>query len=257
MKMLKVKAFRTHPIASQVAMKHRRPERKTAETLNYLWAAGLAITLAVAFGIYALNRYGELGRENVYLLARALALSVTTVVLFVRYLTATHHELGLLQEYLSGPSAPRIDPSAYYNVFLLAVVFGVLIAMSHLILVYSALIIVFSLLDYWGGWQGRRKITPLFDKKLSQHLSERERKIVEIIRHHYLGNPSLGRVTIMMFFNWVAFSLALVAHYERIERCRDLAYLIVILNIVVGEFVIHRWRNIRDRKIEKLDPTAT
>jgi hypothetical protein len=235
--------------------RRKRRELKTAETLNYLWAAGLAITLAVAFGIYTLSRYGDLVRENKRLLVSALALSATTMLLFARYLTSTHHELGLLEEYLSPTSAPRIGPSVYYNIFLLAILFGVLIAVSHLLLIYSALIILLNLADLWGGWQGKGKISPVFDKKLAQSLSPRDRKIIEIIRHHYLENPTLERVATMMFFNWMAFSLALVAYYQRINWPRDLAYLIVILNILVGEFIIHRWRTRRDRKLKEVDPT--
>lgn len=238
--------------------KRKRRERQAAETLNYLWAAGLAITLAVAFGIYTLNRYGDLVRENKRLLASALALSVSTAVLFVRYLTSTHHELGLLEEYLSPTSGtPRVGPSVYYNVFILSVSFGVLIAVSHLILVYCGLMIILNVADFWGGWQGKRNIMPLFDKKLSQRVSPKNRQIIEIMRCHYLGNPTLERVATIMFFNWVAFSLALVAHYESLEWCRDLAYVIVILNILVSEVVMYRWRKNRDRKIAEVDPTGT
>ena len=246
----------SQPLRASNYVGMKKSKRKTAETLNYLWAAGLAITLAVAFGIYTLNKYGDLVYGNVRFLAWTLALSAATVLLFTRYLTACHHELSLLEEYLGASSAPRVDPGVYYNVFLLAVVFGVLIAMSHLIMVYSALIIIFNLADLWGGWQGEQKIKPLFEKKLSQHLAPTERKIIEIIRYYYLGNPTLERVATVMFVNFIACSSALVAHFTGILWWRDLAYLIVILNICVGELVMYRWRRRRDRMIAAVDPTS-
>ena len=146
--------------------------------------------------------------------------------------------------------------SVYYNVFLLALVFGILIAISHLIILYTALIILLNLTDLWGGWQGRQKITPVFEKKLSRPLSANQREVIRIIRDHYLGNPTLERVATIMFVNWVAFSVALVGHYENRPMLRDVAYVIVILNIAVGEYFIHRWRKRRDRRIDELDPAG-
>ncbi len=232
--------------------KGKSKDRKAVETLNYLWAAGLAITLGVAFGIYSWGKIGGFTQE-LRLLIEILALIATTVVLFVRYLTATHRELGLLAEYLNGSSAPRIGPSVYYAIFGLALVFGVLIATAHVIILYSAIILAYNIVDLWSGWLVRRNIAPLLEKKLSRHLSPEERDIVITIRDYYLGNPTFERGATLMFVDWIAFSLALVFHFTKLAWCRDLAYGIVILNLLAGEYVIYRWRRRRDQQIATLE----
>lgn len=220
--------------------------RKAVETLNILWGAGIAITLAVAFGIYSWSKIEGLGQQDYRLLVETLVLLATTVILFVRYLSATHYELGMLSDYLNGSSAARISPSVYYAIFSLALFFGSLIATAHIIIIYSSIVLAYSLVDMWSGWLVRRNIVPLIERKKSQHLPVGEREIVKIIKDYYLGNPMFERAATMMFVNWIGFSLALVFHFTKITWCRDLAYGFVILNMLTGEYIIHRWRRKRN-----------
>jgi hypothetical protein len=229
--------------------------RAAVATMNTLWAAALGIVLAIVFGFYSINKYGELSQGGLHFLVILLALFLTTILLFARYLTATHHELDLLADYVDGSSL-RVGRSVYYSVFLLAGVFGALIAWSHLILVYTAVLLVYNIADLWAAWLVRQNITPLFQKKLSQHISLEEREIVGVIQSYYLGNPTLERAASLMFADWIGFSFALAFHYTKIVWYRDLAYLIVILNLLAGEYVIYRWRSKRDRQITQIEESA-
>jgi hypothetical protein len=72
----------------------------------------------------------------------------------------------------------------------------------------------------------------------------------QAIEQYYLDMPQMERAATIMFFSFVALSMALAGNASQslatTEWLRAAAYLVVIANIAISEVVIWRWRKTRD-----------
>lgn len=77
-------------------------------------------------------------------------------------------------------------------------------------------------------------------------------KVMEI---YWLQRPQLGRIVLMAVFSAVALTLSLIsswAHEPRRYWLQSSTYVLLILNILVGEVTISFWRHKRDQAIKEL-----
>jgi hypothetical protein len=56
-----------------------------------------------------------------------------------------------------------------------------------------------------------------------------------------------------MFINWIALSISVVYQYTNDVVYRNIAYLIIIFSLIIGELIIYKWRNKRDKIINKIE----
>jgi len=133
-------------------------------------------------------------------------------------------------------------PKTYIVIILLALVFGVLVATSDRILLYSSVLVVYNLADLWGGWQVARMLDPMLKRVEAKDLDPEDRVAIDTIRGFYFGYPTLPRIVTMMFFNWIAVCFALSFRFTGQSSYRTTAYIIVLLTMISGETVIQWWR---------------
>ena len=140
---------------------------------------------------------------------------------------------------------------------LLALFFGMLISISHLILIFSIIIVFYNLCDVWGGWQVSKTIRPLIDRKLAMDDCIEEKEIIKTLKLYYFGNPTLQRVITIMFCNWIAVCMSLIFYFDHNPLFRNIAYSLIILNIIISEIVIYLWRKKRDKIIDRFEKTLS
>ncbi|MFA5353643.1 MAG: hypothetical protein WC291_05395 [Thermodesulfovibrionales bacterium] len=233
-------------------------DKKTSsfETLNTLWMTALAITFFVATLIPSWGKYIEIFQKDKMHFAESTTLAIVTFILFLRYAIACHYELGMLADHVDESSAPRIRAKTYVVIMSLALFFGVLISVSDKILIYAVLIVIYNLIDLWGGFQVQKILRPLIDERIGAEKSQQEIEILRTIDCYYFQNPTLQRIVTIMFVNWIAVCSALISSYEEkglSQIYRDIAYLILVLNIIISELFIFIWRKKRDNAIERIE----
>jgi hypothetical protein len=79
-------------------------------------------------------------------------------------------------------------------------------------------------------------------------------KRLEIMKHYWLNQPQLARITTFMFFSLVSVSLATAASFQSEQKdfFEVSAYALLIFDILAGEIVIARWRIKRDGELDGL-----
>lgn len=195
--------------------KYRRKAKKVTETLTLLWGAGLAITFFMATLIPSWNKYIELYHSDQVHFFLSAILAFTTFVLFILYAIESHYEMTMLSQYLEEESVKRIRPNIYIVIFALAIFFGILITISDKILFYTSFIVVYNILDMWGGWQVLKPLRTLIDTELKRELTNDIKNIINAIDFYYFKNPYIQRIVTILFFNWVALALAIINKYEK------------------------------------------
>ena len=177
-----------------------------------------------------------------YRFALTILLALVTFFLFFVYIMATHHELHLLNYQIGDNAIPLMKPSIYVVSFGLAILFSALFASCRNLLVYAAIMVVYNLFDLWGNFEVLKKIGPPLEKKLALAKTQAEREPLQTLRSFYFERPTLQRIVTIMFMNWVVVCLGLVFLLTRDASFRNAGYVLLMLNIIGGEVVVHTWR---------------
>jgi len=179
----------------------------------------------------------------------SIFLAIVAFSLFIIYAIETYRELNLLNDYLDAKLSPRVKSKTFLTILILAIFFGILISTSHLIIAYSLILVTYNLFDLWGGWQVSKAIKPLIEKKLKKEVHNEEREIVTALYDYYFNNPTSQRVVTIMFFNWGAVCIGIIFYFLQETLYRNIAYLLIISNVIIGEIIIYIWRRKRDKII--------
>ncbi len=216
--------------------------KRSHESLTLLWATGLAITLFVTSVFQSWSKYADILKQDVVYFIFSMLLAIFSFGLFIMYAIATHHELNLLKDYLGEEDIPRVMPKTYLVIIGLSVLFGILIAVSDKLIIYSSIMVCYNLFDLWGGWQVSKQIGPSIDKKLASNQNKAYKQSLQTIKQFYFTMPTLPRVVTIMFINWIVVCLSLTYLLTSNELFRNTGYIILLMNIAFGEVIIHRWR---------------
>jgi len=225
-------------------MNESSKKRRTYESFTLLWTTGLAITLFATSAFQSWSKYTNILKQDLSHFILSILLALFSFCLFVAYAIATHHELILLKDYIyiDEDNVTRVMPKTYLVIIGLAILFGALIAVSDKLVIYSSIMVAYNLFDLWGGWQVAKQIGLLLEKKLAITQDEKYKHALQTIKHFYFGNPTLPRIVIIMFFNWIVVCLSLAYYLTNNELLRNIGYIIILINIAAGEIIIHRWR---------------
>lgn len=210
--------------------------------LTMLWNVGGILFIGFTFWLVSWEKFAELLRKDAIHFGLYVALASMTFLLFILWAFSTHRELGIFGDYLSETNAPPLGVQPYAAVCLITIFLAVLINLSDSIISYSCLMAVFSLVDVWAQGLVRARIGEPIQSLLKEPKGSRSHRVGVELRNYYLVKPHFQRQATLMLLFWVAFAVALTAHYEESPHLRNLAYLIVILSIVGGELVIWIWR---------------
>jgi hypothetical protein len=219
-----------------------KKQRRIYDSLLSLWGITLALFLAVTTLLLSWNKYILLMQSDMNLFILSSLLAVITFGLFVAYATATHLELNLLRDYLGEDHVPRVMPRTYLAAFGLAIIFSVLLSITEKLFAYSIIMVFYNLFDLWGNWQVAQHIRPAIDDKLKTTKDTKQKQDLKTINDFYFGNPTLPRVVTIMFMNWIVVCLALSYMFTKNELLRNGGYILLVVNITIGEIVVHYWR---------------
>ncbi|MDH3997434.1 MAG: hypothetical protein OET90_01225, partial [Desulfuromonadales bacterium] len=214
-------------------MNKNHKNRRTYETLTLLWSTALTFTLFATSVFQSWDKFTALMHKDFIHFILSISLALLSVVLFFAYITATHHELNLLKDYINEDDVQRIMPKTYFTIFGLALLFGAFIAVSDKLLIYSSIMVIYNLFDIWGGWQVAKKLKNPIEKKLKESCDRYQTKSLQRIKAFYFEKPTIPRVVTLMFINWIVVCMSIAHYYSGNEYFRSLGYIIIITNVLV------------------------
>ena len=147
-------------------------------------------------------------------------LFIELIILIGRWFIATINELDMWSSselnWSHWSNSPISKQNAYAAVLGLGVLLGLLLAFSNKILVAASILSVFSLFGYWTQWLSNN----YFDRALKDTSvkNEKHRKRLAILKHYWLNQPQLARITTFMFFALVSVSLATAASFKSEQK---------------------------------------
>ena len=222
--------------------------------MDRLFQLGCAIILSSALLAFSKERLLKLlspALSRQYLLdLLGMALLITVVILVFRWIFAVFGEMRLLREYF--PERIRPQPGQVYVwTVLFSILLGALGSLTGNIIAFSAVFAVYSLGDMWGQKLRDMQLKDAFretaDEGPDDHVRLSKRQVIE---RYYLDRPQMERSATIMFFSFVALSLALAGNASQpvatTEWLHVAAYAVIVANIVISEAVIWRWRKTRD-----------
>jgi hypothetical protein len=184
--------------------------------------------------------------------AAPVFLFIELVALVFRWMIATQHEFDMWKSWLKNPFTP-IEQKAALIVFPL--VLGVLPAFPNQIVFISGFMAVYSFSNYWTQWLCNDHFHRALQKTQKTSLDKVTSGVLTVMEHFWLKRPQLGRIATMIFFNSIAFSLALagaVQQEPQRHRYQLSAYAILILVLLITEIIIARWRYKLDQDIQQI-----
>lgn len=210
-----------------------------------------------------LSQFGNVGDAIVFFRPKipAILLISVTIFWFYRYKDAVIKELSQINEIFEEEHAPkyfghieghRLIPLVGY--LLVATYCALVLAAPH-ISIYCLIALVLHFTDLTGSvltLQNLHKTLVRFPvapkTPVTKFVAERR----DAIMQYYFGNPTLPRIGILTFFTAGTLTLSLTLLTSPTEFIRYILYGMMIANILVGEYVIGKWRAERDRKLDEI-----
>ncbi len=220
------------------------------EFINY----GLGITIATAFALLSRDDLIASFKSEPIAGGLAIALLATTIVRFFLYIAAVRTEVDFMEWGLDTEKVIALRGPVFPVVIGLSVTFAALIATVTNILWHSIIAVIFALLDMFGPIVINRNIGAVLIERKFRH--EDIGGPAYILYRYYFGRPIIMRVAIMLVSAVAACTLAVVWRFTGHALLQYGSYLLIISTIVIGEFVMHRWREQRNREIDSYDEAA-
>jgi len=223
--------------------------------LEWLFALGVAIVIATGVFVVSRAKFAKLWPPTpdplYYSDVLGILLLVEIVILIFRWVLAVRGEMRMLERYL-GDFLASLPIQIYVWTIIFSILLGTLGYLSGNILACSAIFVAYSLGDIWGHRIRNNQIKRALGQT-DKASFDSQASGWKAIEHFYLERPQLERSATMMFFSFVALLLAQASRFTSSTPngpwlgCA--AYVVLILNIAVTEYVIYKWRRWRDRDL--------
>jgi hypothetical protein len=191
----------------------------------------------------------------------AILLIGTTIFWFYRYKGAVTNELGQINDIFEEEHAPKyfgnIEEHQLIPLigYLIVGTYCALVLAAPHIFVYCLIALVLHITDLTGSTivlqNLHRTLTrfPIVTKTPAvSFIAERRDALIQ----YYFGNRTLPRIGILTIVTAGALTLSLMMPANWPEFARYIPYALMIANILIGEYVIGRWRAKRDRKLDEI-----
>ena len=196
---------------------------------------------------------------NVLLYILRVIFFVELVIFIVRWIIATINELELWANselnWSHWTKNPFEKQNTYSAIFGLAVFLGLLLAFSNKIFVAASILSIYSLFGYWTQWLCNNYFSHSINE--TKIKNEKHLKRITIMKHYWLEQPQLARIATVMFFSLISviFATAALFQSEQKDSFEIAAYVILILDILIAETYISKWRIKRDRELKAVSYT--
>jgi hypothetical protein len=253
-----------HKSPSNPSEQPRRESEADVVEVGFLKGFAYAELVGVLLGMIALNvKYFEKTCEDIPKIATFSAIELLNfaapVILFIglvflmfRWIIATQHEFDMWKSWLNNPFTP-IEQKAALIVF--PVFLGIMPAFPNHIVITSGFMAIYSLSNYWTQWLSNDHFHRALQKTRETPVDKVQNEVLTVMEHFWLKRPQLGRIATMLFFNCIAFSLALAGSFQQEpqkHRFRLTAYAILILVLLISEIIIARWRQKMGQDIQQI-----
>lgn len=214
------------------------------------WNIGIGLTLSVAAFFLGKSKFVVLYQENIYHFFSTLSLSIIALFQFFIYYIQTGREMTLLHNYIDADSIPRLKGKVYFTILGLAIVFGLLIAFSDDILIYCSVLLTFNFLDSMGEIQISAYTSDRISIELHKTKSKKDKNTFEALKE-YFNYRNIFTIQFLSYtVNWIALVFAILFNFNHLELFRMIATTIIILNMIIGEIILHSRRFKRDKKLD-------
>jgi hypothetical protein len=178
----------------------------------------------------------------------------TILLLTIRWVIATDREFHLWMRELE---IPVENWQAYVAILALSLGLGASIAFSFDILWLTGCFSMFLLANYWSQWLSNKYFRTALNETRKQFKNEKRPNLtkllaLDVMEQYWLKKAQLARITTMLFFSTMAFSLAFAACLNKTHKYgwfQSAAGVLLILTILTGEIVIAIWRQERNKNI--------
>lgn len=179
----------------------------------------------------------------------SLVLLVLTFSLIALWYFAVDSELEMLHVYGKDLIPPL--PDIKFQIFFFAVLLSILAYFSNEPIVYSAILVVFKLIEVLllriRNQEISQAVEKIKDKLFYDTIEAHARKA---IIHYYLKRPQIALGIIILCVAVIALSLSIYGYVSSNQRLfLSLAYSLLILALTTNEITFHVWRRKRDREI--------
>lgn len=176
-----------------------------------------------------------------------IVLLIVLILLAIRWVFATDKEFKLWAQVLENP-VEKWD--AYVAIVLLPLGLGFCLAYAFDLVKVSMAFTGFLLINYWSQWQSNDHFTHALPETRKKAKDAGRQGVLNVMEQYWLKRPQLARITTMMFFSSLAFSLAWAGSFEKQllrHRFELSATIVLVVSIVLGEILIGIWRYQRNK----------
>jgi len=224
------------------------------ESLEFYLNIAVALIVAVGVSVFSKNRWDQLWPISLspeYLSSvLGLVLLATTVFLVFLYVFAVRCEMKMLKVHLT-EHVPSPTPQVFFFTIAFSIILGLLAYFSNKITVFTILFVIYNLGDLWGQAMRDKAIKAALAAAKTQPTGQTRHKVLTAIERYYVERPQVHRTTTIMFFSFVALILSILGREQSLGSIGPwlecVAYAVMVLNIVISEYVIFRWRRESDK----------
>lgn len=179
-----------------------------------------------------------------------IILLITVIILVFRWVFAVFGELRLLRDYFHEYIRPQPGQIYVWSI-MFSVLLGALGSLTGNIIAFSTIVAVYSVGDIWGQRLRNMELKAGWRQIMAEGTNDSVLLSKwQAIERFYLERPQTERSATIMFFSFVALSLALIGNASQSIETKEwldaAAYAVIITNIVISELVIWHWRKTRD-----------
>jgi hypothetical protein len=221
----------------------------TTDQLKQYINWGFELTVGVAFALLGISRFADALAADRVAGSLSICLFVVTLLQWAWYARASREELDMLRSAFDQTGEAQASGHILLIAVGLAIAFGSLLATTTNLPVYAGLLVFFQILDTLGQAIVNQNILPFYD----HHKAHSQ---AAILFRYYYGKPHMVRCALLLASYSCAFCLAVVAKTAREPAFAYGAYAIMIIAMPAGEWVIYRWRQVREAEMKPVERAA-
>jgi hypothetical protein len=171
---------------------------------------------------------------------------LTTVGRYFSYLYCGRNELDIVSSVFDFDKANKPRGPVVPLIILISIVFGLLIAFATNMYLYSLLYIILSIADLYGQGIVNQNISMLIIKNYIKEEHKQSNKL-KAMYYFFVEKPLLVHAASFIIMACISVLLTFFGKYEDIKYLIYISYAVFIFTNIIGELVIWRWRNIREK----------
>ena len=205
----------------------------------------IQLSIAVTFGtlgiFWSIYKSFELLQLNPIKFSFSILLVVTTGVWYFLYYHAVQNELDLLNSAFETKNLKLIPGPVLPIGIPIAILFASLIAFCFDIVIYAGIATLLKIFDIWGTSVLQTNIAKLFQGRVFKDAREAD----ILFTYYFISSMNLRNCLLLVIF----LVLSILSYFLHNTMYEYVVYGIIIGSIGISEYVIYRWRKVRDMRL--------